>query len=231
MFLIIFLILLPQYKLQTMLTKNRQFDLLRARGLHASESTSMNKVADGHHRYGLENVDIASSSSRCGRVRFDVDANDCVVQEVFLFERHPAQCDSDMYWSTNERREFLVNARREAVELRSDRRKIAKTLENSVTKCADDQRTDKQRIKEEMRVIFMWVESNGRGLENAVTRIFSRERRFVVKQILELQAILQGSACESGSKMTETLRAYSVHSTSRAREFAFKLALGDALAL
>jgi hypothetical protein len=214
-----------------MLTKNRQHDLLRAQGLHASLSTSMNNVADGHHRCGLENVEIASITSRCGRVRFDVDANDCVVQEVFLFERHPAQCDSDMYWSTNERREFLVNARREAVELRSDRRKLAKTLENSVTKCADDRRSDQQQIQEDMGVIFMWVESNGRGLEDAVTRVFARERRLVIKQVLEFQAFLRDSTCESGSKRAEVLRVYSVNSTSRAREFAFKLALGDALAL
>lgn len=163
-------------------------------------------------------------------VRFLVDEYDRDLVEVIDYEKPPVDCCPDLYWSREEKSQFLNEARECAEDFVANDPERVLRLEIAYSASYTDGNLSACECKKDMRTIFKWAKSKSRGLEDAVTSIFWEERRRVVKQILEFNEYLMDSF-EPGEDVDEQLRIYSEVRTQRAREFAFKMAMGDALTL
>jgi hypothetical protein len=162
-------------------------------------------------------------------VRFQVDEYDRVLAEVITYEKPPSECYSALYWSKDDKNEFLNHARLHAKDYGACYPERLERLEIAFSSCADGNLSDHHK-NEDMRSILQWVKSNARGLEDAVSSIFYQERRNVVQQILEYHEYLLDTF-EPGEAIDEALCRYSELKTRRASAFAFTLAMCDFITL
>jgi hypothetical protein len=160
-------------------------------------------------------------------VSFLVDELDRDLVEVIEIEKAPLCCLPDLYWSDDEKNEFMENARSHVVDFESRNLQRIQRLETVFFNCTQRD-ISHQEHKEDMRILLKWVKSSGRGLEDSMSRMFYENRNGYIQDMLEYFAYLADTFVP-GTDVDDELRRFSECRTRRCREFAFKLAMADEL--
>jgi hypothetical protein len=192
------------------------------------------------------------------RVRFQKPLHDCprlsYVNIYFGVESHGDDPRLDhLYWS---RKDLLMAKKRAQLKARVVRGKFpleVESLEHMIQNCrgattsGDGRRCHENDSKailvdnaasylnilnsetKDVLVMYNWSSSYVRGLEDYVTPILSSERRYMIHQFLSFQEFLRHTRAV-GTNIESALCERSRQLSQNARVFAFKLAIGDALA-
>jgi hypothetical protein len=179
-------------------------------------------------------LDYSSSSTRSASlanakttsrrsVRFATDENGKISVSVVTFDRPEASCTSDLYWSRSEKRLFRSSGKRTASEQPAP---LVDCLETTFSNCANK---SSDPLRQDMQAMFQWANSAGRGLEHGVSDLLNNEQAWVVSSTVQYHQYRRLTA-QCGAKLfDEELAKFSKQRTGPAREFAYKMALCDAL--
>lgn len=175
------------------------------------------------------------------RVRFEVDSENRIAAKIYQYER-PEDYEServspsDLYWTPQEQFESRRRAYNKGQLIRKKYPAEVEALEqlfNSCRLCDVTGNTDDDcegtLDKQDFLLIHMWACSHGRGFEGSISPLIRDERRMAVGTILAHQAFLRQERVDA-SVTQESLRRHSLTISRRSREFAIRMALGDALA-
>lgn len=147
-------------------------------------------------------------------------------------------CASDMYWDRNDMKKNRLYAQKKAIIIRNKYPQEVKALERVIIDCChkdikkEPQQSPIKRklftiIQTEVTTMHTWSSSYVRGLEDFMTPILSEKRCNAIQHILRYQAFLQD---QQHSDIQKHLCEYSRKLSQPSRDFALKLAIGDALA-
>jgi hypothetical protein len=160
-------------------------------------------------------------------VHFFVDELDRDLVEVIEYEKPPLWCLPDLYWSEQEKNEFLENARHHAINLAARYPQRVQCVEVAFLNCTEKDLSHEEH-KEDMRSLLKWAKSSARGFEDSVSPLFWEIRKNYVRDMLNFFGFLM-SGSEADQNFDHELRRFSECRTLRCREFAFKLAMADEL--
>jgi hypothetical protein len=186
---------------------------------------SPRSVADTVSNKSIKIVQLPNTTCAPRSVSFFVDELDRDLVDVIEYELPPIEQWSDLYWSQEDKNEFLQDARNYVADFTERYGARVKRLEQVFTNGNlphDDYQSD-------LQTIIKWTNSNTRGFEDSTTSYFWDKRCKDIEQILGYYDYLK-EAFPSDVYIDEKLRRYSERRSQCAREFAFKLAMGDALA-
>jgi hypothetical protein len=162
-------------------------------------------------------------------VHFFVDELDRDLVEVIEYEKPPLCCLPDLYWSEQEKNEFLENARHHTIDFASRYPQRVQSVEVAFLNCTEKDLSHEEH-KEDMRSLLKWAKSNARGFEDSVSPLFWEIRKSYVQDMLDFFAFLMSGSYEAVDlNFDHEFRRFSECRTLRCREFAFKLAMADEL--
>lgn len=172
---------------------------------------------------------ISTSASRNQRrVKFLVDDDDDVITQVILFPKFRREDAANLYWSSDQRQDFVFNLKADADDMQLDHSchidQIEEIYANSLA-----QEVDSEEAKDGIRTIMQWsTKTEGRGLEGLVMNSLRQSRRRCIRNVLKLQQSFPDDINyeESSKQLRKRSRRYS----RNAEEFSFLLALGDSAA-
>jgi hypothetical protein len=149
-------------------------------------------------------------------IRFNVNENDCIVEEVFEYEKPPREYYSDLYTSIKEYALRRQGTRADVEDFQRRRSDLVKRL-NLVFPS-----------RESAKFYQDWAASSGRGLEEYLTGYFRLKRRVTIRAVLSYQDYLF-EAGHSWTDLDNLLASRSMNMSLHSRHFAHKMAVGDAL--
>jgi hypothetical protein len=177
----------------------------------------------------------SSSSSHCASpkakptndrrsVQFATDENGKILVNVVTFDRPDASCTSDLYWSRNEKHYFRSSGKRTASEQPAQ---LVDCLETAFSNCA---RKSQEPLRQDMQAMFKWANGTGRGLEHGASDLLGDEQFLAVQATVRIHRHLRLSMVQCSNQLVEEeLAKFSRQRSGPAREFAYKMALCDAL--
>jgi hypothetical protein len=189
---------------------------------------SPRSATDNGSNKTIKLVKLTTTTPTPRSVSFFVDKLDRDLVDVIEYELPPIEQWSDLYWSQEDKNEFLQDARNyvadftERYSVRVQRLEQVFTNGTNGNLSHDDYQSD-------LQTIIKWTNSDARGFEDSTTSYFWDKRCKDIEQILGYYDYLK-ETFPSGVYIDEKLRRYSERRSQCAREFAFKLAMGDALA-
>ena len=146
-------------------------------------------------------------------------------------------CPNDMYWDRDDMKKNRLYAQQKAIIIRNKYPKEVEALESVIVECWHEENAMKQQIptkpnlfsiiQTEVTTMHHWSSSYVRGLEDYMTPILSEKRCIARQHLLRYQEFLQE---QQQSEIPEKLGEYSRRLSQPSRDFAVKLAIGDALA-
>ena len=147
---------------------------------------------------------------------------------------------SDMYWGRRDLQKNRLYAQQKAIIIRIKYPKEVEALESVIIECCHSEAMGQQQIHTtkgnfftiiptEVTTMHNWSSSYVRGLEGYMTPILSEKRCTIMKYIIRYQSFLQEKQL-SPSDISDHLCDYSRELSQPSRDFAMKLAIGDALA-
>lgn len=163
-------------------------------------------------------------------VHFFVDELDRDLVDVIEYEKPPVECYSDLYWSNEDKSDFVRTASAFVTDFREEHANRVRRLELAYRNCAKGKTLFDSKDQSDLRTILKWTRSKARGFEDASTDLFWDTRRRNVDAILKYHAFLLDHD-DQGDKFNEKLRKFSEEKSRSTREFAFKIAMGDALSI
>lgn len=195
--------------------------------------------AEQSPRCGREEVDLGwiqskvakRSARRC--VSFLVDELDRDLVDVIEYEKAPLECQTDLYYTDDEKNYFIADAKESIVNFIACHSPAIESLEKAYINCTVKHVSDEE-YREDMHNLMLWVTSKARGFEETITPLLWDQRRQSIREIIEFAAHLKEAsssywfACPS---VDEELRLFCVHRSQRPAEFALKLAMADELTL
>jgi hypothetical protein len=175
----------------------------------------------------VPSVDARRSIHRhpsCKHVRFHVDGNDNVEEEIFYYDYPEGTLNTDLYSSPELIRENIINAKRSCRDFLVAHLADVRHMEFIFEEC-EWNAPDLSTISGE-NFFQHWCNSDARGLERQLSRrtLFANERVRVIRSVLTKQKLLRSLR---GVQMAESLRQCSLSLSHRSRVFAFHLAKGD----
>jgi hypothetical protein len=158
-------------------------------------------------------------------VRFATDANGEILVKVVTFDRPEACCASDLYWSRKEKSFFRSSGKRTASEQPAQ---LVDCLETAFSNCAQK---SKEPLQQDMQAIFKWASGAGRGLEHGASDLLGDEQALLVQATVHYHQHLRSTMAQRNSRVLvdAELAKFSKQRSGPAREFAYKMALCDAL--
>jgi len=178
----------------------------------------------------LDNKNYSSRSKRrCSsdqkRVSFRVDKNDNILANVVVFESPPEEASADIYWGETK----LVDIYNQAKEMANDFRICRLDLLDSIKVLYGSPDTAKPKTTNDFstnQAMEILALSPARGLEHQITSVIHKHRVNAIESVLTTQDKLKFKDPEQTATI---LRLRSLQVSRRDREFALKLAQGDAL--
>jgi hypothetical protein len=170
------------------------------------------------------------------RARFLVDENDLIVPEIHTYEKPPANLDSELYLSKEERDDIFRVQHYCAADCFLDFPQEIEQLETIIQNCFFQGRhirgsTSESRALSEdaaAEVSRSWAASDGRGLEGVLSEQLGNQHRQAVSVILDFQSLLLASESCTDENIQILLASESMRVSERARNFARVIAEGDA---
>jgi hypothetical protein len=162
-------------------------------------------------------------------VHFFVDELDRDLVEVIEYERPPLCCLPDLYWSEQEKNEFLESARNHSIVVAARYPQRVHCVEEAFLNCTEKDLSHEEHKEDDMRSLLKWAKSSARGFEDSVSPLFWEIRKNYVRDMLNFFGFLMSGSTEADQNFDHELRRFSEYRTLRCREFAFKLAMADEL--
>lgn len=197
------------------------------------------KESKRHVRFVLPTSDVKDGDINLRNIFDDVD--NMMIDEDDWYVAEPSSDDislPDMYWDRNDMKKNRSYAKRKATIIRSKYPQEVEALENVIVECCYKENMLKQHcipserhlftiIPTEVTTMHNWSSSYVRGLEDYMTPILSEKRNEAIQGIMRYQIFLQEGQY---SDIPRRLCEYSRQVSQPSRDFALKLAIGDALA-
>jgi hypothetical protein len=141
------------------------------------------------------------------RVHFQVDENDCVMEEVFVYERVPDECMFDHYYYAKVlSRGSSASAKRNGRKFKKENREQVKLMEDLHSQC--EWYFMGRHACLNINFFYAWSASHARGLERHVSRkhIFRAERCRAMAAVLGKQQTMREAiqARDCGNKLAAT---------------------------
>jgi hypothetical protein len=148
---------------------------------------------------------------------------------------------SDMYWDRSDMKKNRLYAQRKAIIIRHKYPQEVEALESVIIDCCQNSEAMRPQqmhsskgnlftiIQTEVTTMHNWSSSYVRGLEDYMTPLLSEKRCNVIQHVIRYQSFLQAQQ-QSPADVTNHLCEYSRKLSQPSRDFALKLAIGDALA-
>ena len=209
-----------------------------------------NKATQRRVRFAIPTSDI-NDISDVNELRNIFDDVDCMMtaDDDWNSEESCAEnvVPSDIYWDRNDMKKNRLYAQRKAMIIRNKYPQEVEALENVIIQCCrHGEATRRQHqqnerpnnkgnlftiISTEVTTMHNWSSSYVRGLEDYMTPILTEKRSTVMVHILQYQTFLQEQSPPLPHlDISNRLSAYSRKLSQPSRDFALKLAIGDALA-
>lgn len=159
------------------------------------------------------------------RVKFLVDDDDDIVAQVIFFPTFHQDNAADLYWSSQQRQEFVFNLKADADDIQIDHSYQIDQLDE-IYQTSLSQEVGSEETKKGIRIIMNWSrKTEGRGLEGLVMTSMRKSRRRCIRSVLKLQQSFPDNI--SYEEAARQLRKRSRRCSRNAEEFSFLLALGD----
>ena len=199
------------------------------------------KESKRHVRFVLPTSDVKDVVNINLRNIFDDVDNMMMIDEENWGVAEPSSDDislPDVYWDRNDMKKNRSYAKRKAIIIRSKYPQEVEALENVIVECCNKENMVNQHripperhlftiIPTEVTTMHNWSSSYVRGLEDYMTPILSEKRFKAIQGIIRYQTFLQE---QQYSDIPQRLCEYSRQMSQPSRDFALKLAIGDALA-
>jgi hypothetical protein len=170
-------------------------------------------------------------------VQFLVDDLDRDLLEVIEYELPPLEEWPDLYCTQEDKLEFLNTAREQVAQVTNQNPRGIQKLEYAFHNCGSKAGLGSSasgNVTKDIHNLREWAQSTGRGLEDSVTAMFLAQRCEYIGNVIQYATFLKEFAAENSTCIVDgdqALRRYAEGQTRRSREFAYKMALADELAL
>jgi len=214
----------PFYKLDVQLRSIGSTGLgNNARSLHdscGSEEIRVVNPVSSFRKKTRESKSATKADKQERSVKFLVDEKDNMITDVQTFQKYSKAELDDIFWSSNERVDFLHTARYDCDDVTLDEGALLDDLDDIHSMSFEmDHETSRETMSK-------WVLTVGRGLERSVMVSIRRSRKKHNKAVLKCQAKHWEKGTSIGA-LTKVLRSQSRKSSIKASNFAELMALAD----